>query len=446
MTYQKLKTLALWTCAAGLLFFRCDNLLAAETNIEQRLLELEKENSLLQSQLRKQQELIDSLAGKVADIQEKAANEGTPEPPAATEGLNAGSDMESHPAFGNVHLSGEGGIAFFNTGSEGFAPHSEFRVDEARLFVEAPVWKEVYFYSEVDLATRENTDLNLELGELYLDCEDVSQLWGRDGQLNLRLGKFQIPFGEEYLTRYAADNPLISHSLSDVWGFDTGVELYGTAGRFSYVAAVQNGSGANGVQDFDGDKSVSARLGYDPTRWLHLSISGMRTGNLNVQKDKLSALWFGGGFFRSIGSPATTTFNANLAEFDAAVHWKSGHVSAFGGYARYDDNDPAANNRRNLYYYSVEGMQELYPKLYAAARFSQIIAADGYPIVGYGNFGDYFFNEMSTRLWRLSLGVGYQFSDRLVTKLEYSFERGSEQGGGSRNHEDFLGAETTFQF
>lgn len=389
---------------------------------------------------------MDSLASKVANIQEKASNAETQQAAAPSEGADAGSDMGSRSAFGNVHLSGEGGVAVFNTGSQGFAPHSEFRVDEARLFVEAPVWKEVYFYTEIDPATRENTDLDVKLAELYLDCEDVSQLWGRDGQLNLRLGKFKIPFGEEYLTRYADDNPLISHSLSDVWGVDTGIELYGSAGRFSYVAAVQNGSGANGVQDFDGDKSVSARIGYDPTRWLHLSVSGMRTGNLNSQNDKLSAVWFGSGFFRSIGSPAATTYNANLAEFDAAVHWKSGHVSAFGGYARYDDNDPAANNERDIYYYSIEGVQHIRPKIYAAARFSQIIADKGYPIVGYGNFGNYFFDEMSTRLWRLSLGVGYQFSDRLVTKLEYSLERGKEEGGVSRDHEDFLGAETTFQF
>ncbi|HKW30026.1 MAG TPA: hypothetical protein VJT54_11865, partial [Verrucomicrobiae bacterium] len=217
-------------------------------------------------------------------------------------------------------------------------------------------------------------------------------------------------------------------------------------GKFSYVVAVQNGSGANGVQDFDGDKSVAGRVGYDPAQWLHLSVSGMRTGDLNAANDKHSALWFGSGFFRSLGSPATTTtFHANLVEGDVAVRWPGGHVSAFGGYARYGDNDSTAENGRDIFYYSIEGMQQLPHKFYAAARFSEIMADQGFPIVGYGNFGTYYFN-LSPELWRLSLGVGYRFSDRLVIKTEYSFERGKEVDGDWRHHEDFFGTEAAFQF
>jgi hypothetical protein len=77
----------------------------------------------------------------------------------------------------------------------------------------------------VNFATPEENDLSLRFGELYLDCEDVSRLWGQDRMLNLRVGRFYIPFGEEYLDRFAIDNPLISHSVSDLWGEDNGVEL-----------------------------------------------------------------------------------------------------------------------------------------------------------------------------------------------------------------------------
>lgn len=401
---------------------------------------LREQNDVLQKRLQKQGDLLDTLTQKVRELEtagvehENAASENHAGP--TTGGLN----------FGKVNISGEGGVAFFNTGAEGFAPNSDFRVDEARLFVEAPIWKGVYFYGETDLATRENTDLNLNLGELYLDFQDVSQLWGKDNQLNFRAGRMDIPFGEEYLTRNVIDDPLISHSLSDLWGMDPGVELYGSAGKFSYVVAVQNGSGANGVQDFDGDKSVAGRIGYDPVHWLHFSVSGMRTGDLNVPNDKHSALWFGNGFFRSLGSAATTTFHADLVEGDVSANWSGGHVSAFGGYARYGDNDPAADNGRDIFYYSVEGVQQLPHKFYAAARFSEIMADKGLPIVGYGNFGDYFYNNLSTELWRLSLGIGYRFSDWLVIKTEYSFERGKEVDGDRREHEDFFGTEAAFQF
>ena len=183
-------------------------------------------------------------------------------------------------------------------------------MDEARLFIETPIWNEVYFYGDVDLATRENNNTQLFLNELYLDFQDVSQLWGRDSQLNVRAGRLNIPFGEEYQTRNAIDNPLVSRSLPDIWGVDPGVEIYGSLGKFSYVLAVQNGSGKNGVQDFDGDKSAAVRIGFDPKRWLHLSVSGMRTGDESVSADKLSALWFGNTFFQSLGGPSTTKFHA----------------------------------------------------------------------------------------------------------------------------------------
>jgi hypothetical protein len=412
---------------------------ADDTNLEEQVQLLREQNAILQQQLQKQGDVLDSLAKKVQDMEA-----------ASTEKENSGSDNPAPTKggfnLGNVNLSGEGGVAFFKTGSEGFAPQSDFRVDEARLFLEAPIWNEVYFYGDVDLATRENNNLNLQLGELYLDFQDVSQLWGRDNQFNVRAGRMNVPFGEEYLTRNAIDNPLISHSLSDLWGFDPGVEIYGALDKFSYVLAVQNGSGANGVQDFSGDKSVAGRIGFDPNRHWHFSVSGMRTGNLAVPQDSVSALWFGSGFFRSLGSPATTRFHANLVEGDATARWSSGHVSASGGYARYGDNDPAADNGRDIFYYSVEGVQNLPKKFYAAARFSQIRADKGFPIVGYGNFADYFFGDLSKELWRLSLGLGYRFSDSLVIKAEYSFERGRELSGESRNQEDFFGTEADFKF
>ena len=51
------------------------------------------------------------------------------------------------------------------------------------------------FYEEA--FHRDLSDLNLRLGEFYLDVEDLSHLWGRDRQLNLRVGRVDVPFGEE---------------------------------------------------------------------------------------------------------------------------------------------------------------------------------------------------------------------------------------------------------
>jgi len=416
---------------------------ATASNVEDEVRLLREQNALLQQQVQKQGSELDSLKGKVqkletsADAQTVAAGE-NPAPASAAFSV------------GNVHFSGEGGVAFFNTGTQGANPHSDFRVDEARVFVEAPVWDDVYFYSDLDFATREYTGLNTQLGELYLDFENVSKLFGKEGWLNVRAGRMNVPFGEEYLNRYTMENPLISHSLTDIWGIDPGVELYGRLGKFSYVVAVQNGGG-NGVQDFEGDKSVMGRVSYDPNAHWHFSLSGMRTGALNVDSDYTSAVWFGNGWFRSIGSAATTRFHAAAVEGDITGRWKmgevnAGHISAFGGYVHYGDNDPAMDNSRDIFYYTVEAEQNLPHKFYLAPRFSQILAPNGYPLVGFGNMADYFSGTQTTTLWRFSFGGGYRFSDRLALKVEYSLERGTESDGDHRNHEDFFGTEVVFKF
>jgi hypothetical protein len=426
----------------------CLSLRAEDTKeLKEELRLLREQNQGLQKQIEQQQGMIEALSRKVGEIEQVQVTTRTKPSPVEANPADAGamSSGESSTGFGTVRISGEGGVAFMHTGSEGTAPNGEFRLDEARLFVEAPIYHSTYFYGELNLATREEPDVQVRLGEAYLDVENVSQLWNRDHQLNLRAGRMYIPFGEEYLTRYAIDNPLISHSLSDLWGVDEGIELYGSLGKFCYAAAVQNG-GIPDTRDFTSDKSIAGRISFDPTRHIHMSVSGMRTGAIDVHQDQLSAMWFGGGFFRSLGSASTTQFHADLVEGDVAVELPHGQIKAFGGYIHYGDNDPNANNSRDVFYYSVEGVHDIVGKLYGAARFSQILAPDGFPIVGNGEFDDYLFGPLTTDLWRLSLDLGYRWSQNLVLKVEYTFERGQTVSGEKRDHEDLFALEAAFKF
>jgi hypothetical protein len=444
MARRKTTAFAFRTLLLALLFGCATASQAADTNVENQLRALEQQNEALQSQLRRQQELIDSLRNDVAGIRQ--ANEQRDAESEADKTAATTPDEISKSAgfsFGKVHLSGEGGAGLFETGSEGAFPNAEFRVDEAKLFVDAQVWGDVYAFAELNLATREEPDVDLHLGELYLDVEDISKLWGRTGQLNARLGRMDIPFGEEYLTRDVIDDPLISRSLSDIWGVDEGLELYGALGKFNYVAAVQNG-GIPDTRDFNADKSVAGRLAFDANSHLHFSVSGMRTGNLSAPKDVLSATWFSGGFFRPLGMG--TLFHANLVEGDAEWRFSHGHLKAFGGYINYDDNDPNANNSRDVYYYSVEGIHDLTRKLYAGARFSQILAPKGFPIVANGNMDAYLFGPLTDRMWRLSLGLGYRWNEHFILKTEYTLDRGKEIGGANRDHEDLFATEAVFGF
>jgi hypothetical protein len=419
------------------------------TAVKRQVEGLEQQNAALQQQVRQQQAVIETLSRRVGDIEQTSAQRHR-ESEDKSEARNGDALPKAASGFkmSKLNISGEGAVAFFDTQSNGAYPNAEFRVDEAKLFLEAAVWDDVYFFSELNLATREYKDLNLRLGETYIDFENVSKLWKRDKMLSLRVGRIDVPFGEEYLSRDAIDNPLISHSLSDAWGVDEGIELYGAAGKLSYVVALQNG-GVCGTRDFNADKSVAGRMGFDPTRWLHLSVSGMRTGDLAAPQDQdyLSELWFGNAWFRSIGTPATTTFHANLLEGDVQVRWARGHLNAFGGYAAYDDNDPARSNARDIFYYSVEAVQSFSKKWYAASRFSQILAEKGYPIPGHGNLGKYFFSPIQTEdIWRWSLGLGYRWSDNLLIKAEYAIEQGQEVSGKDRTHQNLFAIEVAMKF
>jgi|ERR1700722_3591281 len=429
-------------------FFLMQSRLAAQDvgELKKEIDEMREQNHLLQQQLQQQREMIDKLSGKVSGLQQtneqsqndlralKASVDNAPAQPEKSKSLS----------LGNVVISGEGAVGFFDTQSAGKYPNAAFLLDEARLFVDAPIWGDVYFYGEVDLQTREEPDLGVYLGELYLQWENLGQLWNHDESLNMRVGQFYIPFGEEYQNRFAIDNVLISHSLSDVWGLNPGLELYGAFRPLSYVVAVQNG-GISTLNDGTADKSVAGRIGYDPLAWLHFSVSGMRTGRLSVTNDSISAAWFGGGFFSPLGTPMTTLFQANMAEADAQAKWPGGYVRLAGGYAGYDDNNPAAHDHRDIYYYYAEALQHLLPKLYGALRWSQIRVPGGYPIIA--DSPDAAFPGLSTSdIWRLSLGLGYRFNEHLLLKTEYAFEQGRLSTGGLRDHDNLFAAELAFKF
>jgi hypothetical protein len=444
---QRKPSVSAWIYKGALLatFFSVGVGYGADADTEQRLKQLEQQNQALQEKLKEQQALIDDLAKKVSKVEDKTtAAAAEPEEPASSKGFG----------FGNVRISGEGGVGVFHTSAGGQYYNSPFRVDEAKLFVEAPLWKNyVFAYGELDLLTRERqvagpADDAFHLGELYVDFEGLSRLWDHPGMLGLRVGRIDIPFGEEYISRDVIDNPLISHSLTDFWGVDEGIEFYGGVGKFDYVVAVQNG-GHPALADFDRDKAVVGRLGWRPAKWLRLSASAMRTGDLNTANDKVSELWFANGFIRALDFGATK-YGAQVYEGDAQVFWDSGHFKAAGGYLKYTDNAPvAANTDRDLYYYYAEVLQRVpdLSKLYAAARFSQVFVKDGFPIVAHGDFGNYFFNPgaMTDRMWRASAGAGYEFSEHLKLKLEYTLERRHELASESENLH-FFAAEVAFGF
>jgi hypothetical protein len=437
---RRLALLAGWGFGAALLA-------GAEPTAED-IRALLEQNRRLQEQVTAQQKTIDELNARMREVagaserherELRELRDHAAEGPAAP-AASLGRDQQ-------VRIAAEAGLAFFRTGSEGQFPKSEFRADDPVISVEAPVMKDVYFFAELKLLTRETNLDSFQLGELYADFEDVSAAWNRPGLLNVRVGRLNLPFGEEYQVRTPVANPLISHSLSDVWGVDEGVEAYGKFGPVRYAVAVQNG-GTSRLRDFNADKSVAARLSWQPAAWLAVSGSAMRTGELSTAGDVLSEVWLANGFFRSIApGNRAGTFWANLFEADAKARWHGGHLALALGQARYDDNDPAGDNSRRIDYGYAEAVQTLTGPFYAAARYSALRAPRGYPLVGWGSMGTYFFRpSLTEELHRLSVGLGWRIGAPVIWKIEYAWERGRLVTGVRRTAEDFLGSELAVRF
>lgn len=410
--------------------------------------ELMEQNRRLQERVETQQRTIDALSASVADLRKAGARQEQ-----ALQALREGAAPAAEsPVIRDrsreVRIGGEAGLAFFNTGAAGMFPKSEFRVDDARITVEAPVLKDVYVFGELLLLPRETNVENFQLGEFYVEFEGLSRAWGASPDaLTLRAGRVNIPFGEEYQRRTPLANPLISHSLSDIWGTDEGVLAFGRTGSLSYAVAVQNG-GTSRLRDFNADKAVVGRLGWQPAQWLHLSASAMRTGELATVADNLSEVWFGNGFFRAIGNQRTSgTFQAELAEGDAVVKWQNGRLGLAYGGVRYKDSDPTTDTSRRMRYGYAEVVQDITDKVFGAVRYSEIRVPRGYPLAGWGAMGTFFFRpSLTEELHRFSLGAGWRLGAPLIWKVEYTWESGRMLNGASRDQEDFFGSELAIRF
>lgn len=416
--------------------------------------DLAEQNRQLQELVRAQRKTIDEINARMGEIlrvserHEQQLRGLQDRGDAASGSAVAAPGSRAVAGDAAFRISGEAGLAYFRTGAKGQFPNGAFRVDDPVIAVEAPVAKSVYLFTELRLQPRETTVEGFRIGEMYVDFEDVLARWGHPGLLSVRAGRVNIPFGEEYLRRGPVANPLISHSLSDTWGWDEGLEIYGRLGAVQYVLAVQNG-GPSQLNDFDSDKSVAGRLSWEPARWLHVSGSAMRTGQLATVADNVSELWFGNGFFRALGSAATTaTFEASLFQADATARWKRGQVGVTFGQVHFNDSDTTTDNSRRLRYGMLELVQQITDPLYIAARHSEIRAPGGYPLAGWGPLATFFFRPgvVTEELRRTSVGLGYRFGAPLILKVEYTWESGRMTNGLPRDQENFVGTELAVKF
>jgi hypothetical protein len=362
---------------------------------------IQREIELIREQNRVLEQQVEMLNDKVARIESKRVE--------STERPDHVSDNKTNSAaFPIVKLGAQGGLGWSYAGP---GWNSAFFVDDVKLSLRARISPKIDFFTDLNLNTMNslpeqyveyfpNRNGGLTLNEIYLDFRNVLEPLGYGNWLNIRAGQFYIPFGEEYQYRYPFENPLIWRSAADVWGLSPGLEFYGGKGKWSYEVAIQNRS--RGVE-VDVDKSVAGRIRFDANKNFRISFSAMRTADL---ENVTSALWLD-GYPAFTGLAGSNSFviateaakQAALFEVSPELKWNTGYLKAWGGVVLLDEGA----FERNDWYYSVEAVQYLFPKLYAAGRVSQVFLPDG-------------------EHTRLSGGLGYRFNSDVILKTDFTYD------------------------
>lgn len=348
-----------------------------------------------------------------------------------------------------VRLSGSANVGYFGGQHDSVFEEDSFNVWDVRLFVDAELGGPVRLggrtlVRNVGATVEWNLvrlgDLDNDVGEAYVELQGIAE----SGWLNAQVGRFQIPVGEAYLrySRGYASKPFITNSIGP-WWWDEGIKLYGSSddGRFGYVASVSDGDTPFNAES-DGDKQVTLKLFANPTDWLHVSASGLRSGRIGRPgRNASGALWFGEAWARAFGSgTGVPSFVDGVSVPDAspeiddswlvaadAVLDLPDLLRAWLAWGRYDlQSDDASLYDRTLHYWIAELVLEgaaVSPELrpiYLGLRANGIGTYDrgeGY-LLDVRQAGLFGWNTESLHVY--SLVLGWKMSSQLRLRAEYS--------------------------
>jgi hypothetical protein len=386
---------------------------------------------------------VEALEARVRELEAARAPEPPPAPVAA--GLSEWLGR-LHPA-----AAAEAGWLFGQRNS--IAPHGRFVIDNARFFLDADLSEEVEiggrtafrassFFFEWDLVRE--AELQNRVGSLYLRLDG---LFGVEG-LNLKIGRFLIPFGEEYVrvSEGLHENPLLGFSAAAPYGWDEGVLLFGALGQdsfFEWKLALMNGD-----EGFNASSSraptLAGKATVRPLAWLACSLSGLRTGRLGSgERAGQSALEFGGTNAVPFGSGTSVPSFADgaplapdpspkvrLTAVEADIVLERAGVGRLWlalGEARFESETSSSYNRA-LPFWVAEGVLELglfadaLDIVYLAARYSAFGTFDGsrgYSIEAFDGGGDLGFNTMRVHL--ATVGIGVRLTKYITVKAEFNW-------------------------
>jgi len=355
--------------------------------------------------------------------------------------------------FRRIHVRGNADVAVLAGQENSLASGGRVLPDNARLFLEADLGRDLAaggtliaedasFLVEMNFVHREYAEDRI--GSLYVRLDGLLGV----GALNLKIGRFLVPFGEEYLrfSEGRPENPLISFSTAEPYGWDEGVLLFGSVldERLAWFL-----SATNGDADFFGTAgaglAVSGKIRIRPLPGLELSASALRTGRLGDEETSAEGAfqWSGVspepfGYGSSTqnfadGAPVTTDPERRLKDVRAGevdLVCRSGEWGSLwlGAGAVTIFSRSSSFYTRRLRYGVAEAVVELgalSPDLdpfYLALRGSIIGTFDsdrGYFLGAFNDGEELGYNVRDLTV--VTLGAGVRVSRSIVFKIEFSW-------------------------
>jgi hypothetical protein len=374
---------------------------------------------------------------------------------------NNSSHVLANPWWKNIELWGFGAIGAYQTGSDGNHENFGFDIKEATIFMEANVWQDLDVFIELQTnRLGDDSSKYVRTGEVYIHHRNIVI---NGDNLGIKLGRIDIPFGEEYLWQDAIDNPLITNSASYPYGWDEGILVYGDSTFMGYedainwIVSITDGTDKRSNEDHS-NKAFNFKLYGDINENNYLSFSFMRNG-----KAKKSALEFAGSHFEPLGSgddnaltkSDSSYVNATLAEINTKHQFNTDNFSGYLAltYGRAEQKDDFEQYNRNMQWLTIEPYLQLNTNWYSLLRYSEIGTYDnneGFHFDGKvfaGGNSDYGYDVK--RFQRLGFGIGWQPNPRVRTKFEIGkdwFELIDQTNKKSQKKRAFVGLEVAVGF
>lgn len=253
--------------------------------------------------------------------------------------------------------------------------------------------------------------INGYVGEAYLQFKDAF-MWGNNNSVSFKIGRFDVPFGTDYMRQDAVDNPIISKPVSWLWAFDEGLMINTKLGKLGTSVAITDGAMSRQLDD-SGAKTYTAKGWVDVTPNLLLVASGHWMGPHNSH-----AMYQGQKLLSDPlipGAPTTAKLSTGRIYELSGTYKRDRLTTHFNAGRVYMKSSNEI--KRQLTYYSVEPIYMLTEKTYAAAMYS-----------AYGTFSHDLGHTISDSLGnnidkarslsRIALAVGHKLNYSTTLKAE----------------------------